>query len=236
MTRTRLVAAGAGLLAVVIGAVLVLYFVVLGGAAQAPLSLSTTGSAARTQASPLAASSVAGTWTIAPGSVAGYRVREQLGFLPAPSDAVGRTSAVTGSVTIDGSADALSVTAADLTVDVSTLTSDRPMRDQHIHESGLESDRYPKATFELTQPISLPADATSGATIAVSATGKLTIHGMTQTVTIPLTARLSANLIEVAGSTTFPFERFGMTPPSIAGLVSVQDSATMEFDIKLRHA
>ena len=163
-------------------------------------------------------------------------MREQLGFLPAPSDAVGRTSDVTGTVTITGTSGALSVPAANLTVDVSTLTSDRPMRDQRIHVDGLQSDTYPRATFQLTQPISLPANATGGGTITVQATGKLTIHGTTQTVTIPLTARLSANKIEVAGSITFPFERFGMTPPSIAGLVSVQDSATMEFDIKLRRA
>jgi len=33
----------------------------------------------------------------------------------------------------------------------------------------------------------------------------------------------------------FPFERFGMTPPSIGSFVSVQDSVTMEFDVHLKH-
>ena len=72
--------------------------------------------------------------------------------------------------------------------------------------------------------------------MSLQATGTLTIHGTGQTVAIPLTARLSSNAIEVAGSTTFPFEGFGMTPPSIGGFVSVQDSATMEFDIHLQRA
>ena len=39
---------------------------------------------------------VAGTWTVVEGSEAGYRVREQLANLPAESDAVGRTSSVSG--------------------------------------------------------------------------------------------------------------------------------------------
>ena len=98
---------------------------------------------------------------------------------------------------------------------------------------GLESNRYPTATFVLTRPIDLPAGATGGQVVNVSATGQLTIHGVTKTVTIPIQARLSGTQIELAGSITFPFGEFGMTPPSIGGFVSVQDNATMEFDIKL---
>lgn len=232
--RGWLTVAGLGTAAVVAGAT-ALYFVLFGGSSAAPLALRglPSQSAAATAASD---TQLPGPWTVAAGSVAGYRVREQLAFLPAASDAVGRTSSISGSVTLDGMPGALTVKAAELTVDVSTLTSDRQMRDQRIRVDGLQSNTYPNATFQLTQPITLPANATAGTTIDVSATGTLTIHGTAQTVTIPLAARFSPNQIEVVGSTTFPFERFGMTPPSIAGFVSVQDSATMEFDIHLRHS
>lgn len=211
------------------------YLLLFGGSSAAPLALS-TAPPATAAATASGAAGLAGSWTIASGSVAGYRVREQLAFLPAPSDAVGRTSAITGTVVIAGTADALTVTSAQLTVDVSTLSSDQQMRDQRIHRMGLQSDTYPKATFTLTDPITLPANPASGSQVSVQATGTLSIHGTAQTVTIPLTARLSSNAIEIAGSTTFPFERFGMTPPSIGGFVSVQDSATMEFDIHLKQA
>ena len=221
--------------ALLIGGFFGTYLLLLGGSSAAPLALS-TAPPATAAATAAGSTGIAGSWTIASGSVAGYRVREQLAFLPAPSDAVGRTSAITGTVVIGGTTDALTVTSAHLTVDVSTLTSDRQMRDQRIHEMGLQSDTYPNATFTLTEPITLPANAASVATLNVQATGTLTIHGTAQTVTIPLTARVSSNAIEVAGSTTFPFERFGMTPPSIGGFVSVQDSATMEFDIHLKQA
>ena len=107
------------------------------------------------------------------------------------------------------------------------------MRDQRIHRMGLESDRYPTATFVLSSPITLPGDAAAGQVINVSATGALTIHGVTKTVTIPIQARLTGSQVELVGSITFPFSDFGMTPPSIGGFVTVQDNATMEFDLKL---
>jgi len=231
--RGRLIAAlVAGGLALGAAAVGVAYLVVFAGSSPQKLVLSSP--TPPTSASPAASAGAgAGTWTVTSGSQAGYRVREQLASLPAPSDAVGRTSSITGSVTITRSGSSDTVAAASLTVNVNTLTSDRSMRDQRLHQMGLESDRYPTATFVLTTPIALPAGATSGQVINVSATGQLTIHGVTKTVTIPIQARLSGSQIELAGSITFPFSEFGMTPPSIGGFVSVQDNATMEFDLKL---
>jgi len=55
---------------------------------------------------------LAGDWTVASGSLAGYRVREQLANLPAESDAVGRTDQVTGTITLAGSGNAVQLTAA----------------------------------------------------------------------------------------------------------------------------
>jgi polyisoprenoid-binding protein YceI len=170
---------------------------------------------------------------VASGSLAGYRVREQLASFAAPSDAVGRTSAITGTFTLTQSASGYGVTAASFSVDVTKLTSDQSRRDQRIHSQGLESDRYPTATFTLTSPIALAADAASGQTIHVSATGDLTIHGVTKSVTIPIDAQLSGSKIELVGSITFPFSQFGMTPPSIGGFVTVQSNATMEFQLML---
>ena len=211
----------------------IVYFVVFAGSSPQKLALSsptpTTSSGTPTPSSTLGP----GTWSVTAGSQAGYRVREQLASLPAPSDAVGRTSAVTGTLTLAQTASGYSVTAASVTVDVSKLTSDRPMRDQRIHSQGLQSDRYPTATFQLATPIALPADAASGQTIHVSATGTLTLHGVTKTVTIPIDARLTGSKIELVGSITFPFSQFGMTPPSIGGFVTVQDNATMEFQVVL---
>jgi polyisoprenoid-binding protein YceI len=231
--RTLIAAILAGGLLLGAAGIGLVYFVVFAGSSPQKLALSSPTPSTSASSTNPASTAGAGTWTVTSGSQAGYRVREQLASLPAPSDAVGRTSAVTGTLTLAQSASGYSVTAANFTVDVSKLTSDQSRRDQRIHSQGLQSDRYPTATFKLTAPIALPAEAASGQAVRVSATGDLTIHGVTKSVTIPIDARLTGSKIELVGSITFPFSQFGMTPPSIGGFVSVQDNATMEFQLLL---
>ena len=214
--------------------VLFIYFVLFSQAAPAPLAL--TSPPATTQSPALTSTSLPGTWTVASKSVAGYRVHEQLAFLSAPSDAVGRTSQITGSATIARSGTALTVSAASFTVDVQSLTSDQSMRDSHIQILGLESAQFPHATFVISSPVTLPANATSGAEIALSLHGALTIHGTTRTVAIPVRARISGSEIEVVGSITFPWGEFNMQAPNIGGFVTVNSTATMEFDLFLKHS
>jgi len=204
---------------------------VAGAATSDPATDGTT--APSTTAAPVSADSLAGTWTAAEGSIAGYRVREKLAQLPAKSDAVGRTQDVTGSVTIAASGDVFTATAADLTVDVTTLVSDSDRRDGQIKRRGLETDTYPTATFTLTQPVVIPAEALSGSPVTVQATGDMTIHGVTKSVTIPLQTQLTGSQIELVGSLTFPMSDFGIDPPTIAGIVDVESDATLEFQLFL---
>jgi len=180
------------------------------------------------------AGELAGEWSVSEGTVVGYRVREKLASLSAQSDAVGRTPSVTGSARLEGSGDTVTVTAASFEADLTTLTSDEGRRDNRIREIGLESNRFPTATFVLTSPVEVPSVALAGATVEVTLIGDLTIHGVTKSVSIPAQAQLTADgKINVLGSLTFPFSDFGMTPPSIGGFVSVEDDATLEFVLVL---
>src|SRR5256886_17423986 len=110
----------------------IVYFVVFAGSSPQKLALSSPTPSTSASTSP-DSSTGAGTWTVGSGSQAGYRVREKLAALSAPSDAVGRTTAVTGTLTLTQAASGYSVTAADFSVDVSKLTSDQSRRDQRIH-------------------------------------------------------------------------------------------------------
>jgi polyisoprenoid-binding protein YceI len=231
--RALIAAILAGALLVGAAGIGIVYFVVFAGSSPQKLALSSPTPSTSASAASSASTLGSGTWTVTSGSQAGYRVREQLASLAAPSDAVGRTSAVTGTMTLAQQASGYNVTTASFTVGVSKLTSDQSRRDQRIHSQGLESDRYPTATFQLTTPIAVVADAAGGQTIHVSATGVLTLHGVTKTVTIPIDARLTGSRIELVGSIKFPFSQFGITPPSIGGFVTVQDNATMEFQLEL---
>ena len=176
---------------------------------------------------------LAGTWSIGDGSVVGYRVREQLGNVTALSDAVGRTSAVTGSATLVATSDSVQVTAASFEADLSQLTSDDNRRDNRIRSIGLESSQFPTAAFKLTSAVDVPAGALSGSAVDVSLAGDLTIHGVTKSVTIPGKAQLNGDRIQIVASLTFPFSDFGMSPPNIAGFVSVQNDATLEVLLSL---
>ena len=65
-------------------AIAVVYLFVFPTASPAPLTLSSPSSSAAATSG--AATALSGSWKIASGSKAGYRVREQLGGLPALSD------------------------------------------------------------------------------------------------------------------------------------------------------
>jgi polyisoprenoid-binding protein YceI len=234
------VIAGGAVVAVIVLAFLLIYFVIFPTSSPKPFKLASTpagnvtSSSANTSAS--ATTAAGGRWRVASGSLAGYRVREKLAFLPAESDAVGRTSQITGTATSTESKDAVTVTAASFDVAVNTLTSDRSMRDEKIHEIGLESSRYPTATFVLSKPVVLPAGASAGHVVRASVTGVFDIHGTSKQETLPVEFSLSGSTLDAAGSLTFPWSEFGMTAPSVGGFVTVTGKATMEFDLRLQRA
>ncbi|HEV3363454.1 MAG TPA: YceI family protein [Acidimicrobiia bacterium] len=178
------------------------------------------------------AGELTGTWTIA-GGQAGYRVREKLANLPAQSDAVGRTSAITGQVTIFEEGGTYRAKDANFTVDVSKLKSDEARRDNRIRTNGLETDRYPQATFAAAGPIDIPQDAVDGKVVTVQVEGDMTLHGVTKKVSIPLQVQRKGNQIRIVGNYDFAWDDFGMTPPNVVGFVSVTGNPKLEFDVTM---
>jgi len=219
-----------------VGGLVTVYFTVFGDDAPDELTLSQQPPSAQGAApNPgLDAAGVAGAWRVATGSEAGYRVREKLATLPAQSDAVGRTSAVTGTLRVERQAGGgFTATGARFEVDLTKLQSDEARRDNRIRTQGLESGRFPTATFVSTSPSSVPADAVDGRPVKVSAEGDLTLHGVTKRVTIPIDGRLSNGRIELAGSHRFPMSDFAIQPPNVANFVTVESDATLEFRLVL---
>jgi polyisoprenoid-binding protein YceI len=180
---------------------------------------------------------IAGTWTTDPSvgsfsdfssSFVGYRVRETLASIGA-TEAVGRTPDVTGSVTIDGTM----ITAAEFTTDLTTLKSDEDRRDGQLKRQALETGQFPTASFKLTAPVDLGSVPAEGATVDVTVTGDLTLHGVTRSVEIPLQARLKDNVVTVAGSLPIAFADFSITPPSSMVVLSVEDKGILELQLQL---
>ncbi len=231
--RGALAAIGGTVVALAVAGAALIYFVIFPTSSPPPFKLTSQKTASASSTSPGA---IAGRWTIASGSQAGYRVREKLAFLPALSDAVGRTSAITGDAMFADVKGTLTVTAASFVIDVSTLKSNEQLRDEHIRTIGLQSATYPKATFVLTTPLALGAGALGGGVVKVSVTGVVNIHGTARRLTIPLQMRVTSSRIQAVGSLTFPWGEFNMTAPSVGGFVNVSSTATMEFDLNLARA
>ncbi len=185
-----------------------------------------------TAAPSAAAGDLVGAWTIAEGE-AGYRVRETFLQQQADTDAVGRTSGVTGTLTIEGTPDALEIAAGSIEVDMTTLQSDESRRDNQLGGRGIETDTFPTSTFELAGPVALPADFGS-ADVALTLPGKLTLHGVTKDVEIAAQARVQVDgTVVVAGSLPVLFSDYGIEAPNVAGLIAVQDNGSMEFRVVL---
>ena len=72
--------------------------------------------------------------------------------------------------------------------------------------------------------------------MAATATGDLTINGVTRTVEIPLEARVAGESILVVGSTTVIFADYEIETPSAQVVLSVADEGTIELQLWLVRA
>ena len=183
---------------------------------------------------------LSGTWTVDTSvgsfsdfssSFVGYRVQEELANVGAAT-AVGRTPDVGGTLTLDGT----TLRAVEITADLTTLKSDNNMRDGQLRRQGLETGTYPTGTFVLTEPITLDAIPAEGETISVTATGDLTLHGVTKSVQIPLQAQINGDVITVIGSLEIVFADFGMTPPQSMLVLGIDDHGVMELQLTFSRA
>lgn len=160
---------------------------------------------------------------------AGFRINEELASFGAKT-VVGRTPDVTGSMELTGS----QIVGASFVVDMTTLITDNDGRTDALRgpSGGLETSTFPEATFELTQPIELGEIPAEGSAISVNAVGNLTVRGVTQEVAIPLTAELQAGLVIVFGELpNMLLSDYGIPTPTAIVVVSVEDNATLEFQL-----
>jgi polyisoprenoid-binding protein YceI len=219
------VTAGVGLLALGTAAALVL------GSHHAPppLALSTPAAGA-------SQSNLVGTWTVAPGSEAGYRVKERFINQPATTEAVARTNKVTGSLVVTWSGAGLLASHVRITVDLASLVSqDRYaayqayQRDYFVRNIYLETSRFPTADFAADSVRIAPEPS---GPVSLTVRGKLNVHGVTHAVVTQVQAQANGDKVEVAGSVQVDMRDYGIDPPDIS-FTTAQPLVLIEYHLLL---
>jgi polyisoprenoid-binding protein YceI len=170
-----------------------------------------------------------GRWVIRSSeSIVGFRAREKYLSLPVPSEVVGRTSVVRGTMqTRDGA-----IVATSVVVDMRTLETNDSQRDETLRSSREPLwDKHPYGRFTLgRRPVRL-ARLGNGSVVDVVARGTLRLHDVDRSVEFPLQVRLSGRLFQVAGRLQTTMTSFGFDPPSVAGLTTVRNGVTIEVKL-----
>jgi polyisoprenoid-binding protein YceI len=184
---------------------------------------STLKPTATTSASAAQDVGIDGTWKATSKSEVNYRAKEVL--LGQDTEGVGKTNAVTGTLTIAGS----KVTAVELEADLTTLKSNSSRRDTQVQDRILETAKFPKAIFKLSAPIDFGTAPGDREQIKAKASASLTLHGTTKSIAFDVVARRNGPAIEVNGAIPITFADFGIADPSLANVATVEPTGLIEF-------
>jgi polyisoprenoid-binding protein YceI len=147
------------------------------------------------------------------------------------NDVVGRTRAVSGTLTVSDD----QVSNATFKIDLTEVTVNGKTEPQF--QRSLGTAEHPDAVFTLTRPMALGPGFASGGTATVSATGDLSMNGATRLVTCTVTSRRSGNEVEVSGSVPIQFSEWAIQRPAGAGFLgSLANNGVAEFLLYLQHS
>ena len=167
-----------------------------------------------------------GSFTDFTSAFVGFRIDEELASVGGQT-VVGRTPAVTGTLEFEGT----TITSTQILVDMTGLTTDSGSRDRQIKSQSIETNTFPEALFSLTSPIELGTLPGDGVDVNFDATGDLTVHGVTRSVTIPLNAKVVGTVIVVTGEFNLLLSDYDIAAPQAAIVLTAQDNADMEFQL-----
>ena len=142
--------------------------------------------------------------------------------------AIGRTKGIAGDILINA-ADPSKSQIGDIVIDISQFTSDESRRDNFIRNSGLESAKYPQATFKTTSITGLPAKVNVGDEVSFSISGDLTVKQTTKPATWQVTLKLTDTGLSGEATTQIKMSDFGVGPLKLP-ILQTEDDVKLVFD------
>ena len=171
-------------------------------------------------------------FTLGEGSVARYKVEEVLartGF----KVATGETADVAGKVVFDADGN-VAAGESRIAVSVGTLRTDSDRRDGYVRNRTLETDTYPEVVFVPTAIVWANPATSAGelqGTQEFTIAGDLKVKNQTRPVVWNAMAEFREDgTASGQASVEFTFADFGMTKPSVAIVLSVEDTIRLELD------
>jgi polyisoprenoid-binding protein YceI len=140
--------------------------------------------------------------------------------------AVGVTNAVEGAFEVSSNGKP-SGKVTRIRVDLRTLKSDSPRRDNAIRRQWLESDTYPYADFVSTGALNLPERYTEGAQVTFTLEGNMTVRDVTKPVDWTVVGTLQGNTITGEAKTVIKMSDFGFAAPDIGGVLKAEDEVAL---------
>ena len=171
----------------------------------------------------------------AEGTEARYRVREQLAGVDFPNDAIGKTNKVEGTIVLDPKG-AVVKALSKITVDATSLVSDRDRRDNYIRRNTLAVAQFPTFTFVPTELKGLKYPLPASGDLTFQLVGELTVKDQTRPVTWDVTAKVAQGILTGQALTKFTFADFALSKPRVASVLSVEDDIKLELDFRLTPA
>jgi polyisoprenoid-binding protein YceI len=161
-------------------------------------------------------------------SSATYHAREQLAGKPLPTEAVGTSKSVSGTLLVSADGN-IQADQSQITVDLTQLQSDESRRDNWVKGNTIQTSRYPHAVFVPRQAQGLPSPLPTSGQASFELSGDLTVHGVTKAVTWQVTAQFTNQAVSGNATTSVKITDFGMSPPTVGPVLGIEDGLTLEL-------
>jgi polyisoprenoid-binding protein YceI len=140
---------------------------------------------------------------------------------------VGKTSDAAGFITLpDGSTPG----SAEIHVELATLTTGLSLRDKHMRENHLETEKFPQAVFKLTS-LEIPGGAlVEGKKTAVTVTGNMMLHGVEREITPIAWLTLNGSQLTIESKFSVSLQDYQIDRPEF---LVMKLSEEQRIDVKL---
>jgi len=164
-------------------------------------------------------------------SAASYEAHFLVAGVSAPGSVTGITGDVSGEFLLT-SDDHPTITSMKIVVDLRTLDSGSPERDDHVRTDTLEVSKYPYAVFTVMDTQVLPGSYSEGREITFKLKGSLTLHGVTRPTIFAMQAQLANNTVSGFATTLIHLQDFNMKTPITTAAVTITISKNITLTVQ----